>query len=68
MSIAPAEADAPAGAEKEFTRGGSRHWPAITIFLLLVTLLSTHPLDAARSQDLSGTQAPVKDRIQTIDR
>jgi CubicO group peptidase (beta-lactamase class C family) len=66
MSIAPAEADAPAGDAKEFTRGAYRHWQATIIFLLLVTLLSTHPLDAARSQNLSGTQAPVEDRIQAL--
>jgi CubicO group peptidase (beta-lactamase class C family) len=66
MGIAPAEADAPAGAEKEFTRGGSRHWRASAIFLLLIALLGAYRPDAARSQDFSGTQAPVEDRIQTL--
>jgi CubicO group peptidase (beta-lactamase class C family) len=66
MIIAPAEADAPVGAEKEFTRGGSRHWRATAIFLLLVALLSTQLPDVARSQDLSGARAPVDDRIQTL--
>jgi CubicO group peptidase (beta-lactamase class C family) len=66
MIIAPAEANAPVGAEKEFTRGGSRHWRAIAISLLLVALLSTQRPDVARSQDLSGARAPVENRIQGL--
>src|SRR5215212_10036673 len=66
MRITQAPAEAPAWAEKEFTRGGSRHWRATTIFLLLIALLGAYRPDAARSQDLSGTPAPVEDHIQTL--
>src|SRR5688500_18558713 len=66
MNIAPAATDALAGAEKEFTRGGSRRWQATAIFLLLVPFFSTHLPDIARSQELSGTQAPIEGRIQSL--